>query len=288
MPLTYVTHERLNLKAHPEYSEKWVQNLIAANPAMLGLGKLDLRDMERRQPSAGRLDLLLQDPEAPCRYEVELQLGATDERHIIRTLEYWDIERKRYPQYEHYAVLIAEEINRRFLNVIGLFNGNVPLIAIQMSALKIEDRITLAFTTVFDAVGRGMPDEDEEVNVPTDRTYWIGRSGEALGIVDSLYQIFRQCDPSLELKYNKRYIGLSPVGQSSNLATFRPRKKFIILGLRLPLTDDITAKIDAAEIETLSYAKWGMYRLRLADQDVRTSAALLKELIKLACSYQIS
>jgi hypothetical protein len=60
-----------------------------------------------RNGKAGRLDLLLEDPdpEAATRYEVEIQLGATDEPHIIRTLEYWDIERKRYPQYEHCAVM---------------------------------------------------------------------------------------------------------------------------------------------------------------------------------------
>ncbi len=39
---------------------------------------------------AGRLDLLLQDANQR-RYEVEIQLGATDESHIIRTIEYWDI-----------------------------------------------------------------------------------------------------------------------------------------------------------------------------------------------------
>jgi hypothetical protein len=32
-------------------------------------------------------------------------LGATDESHIIRCIEYWDIERRRYPAYEHCAVL---------------------------------------------------------------------------------------------------------------------------------------------------------------------------------------
>jgi hypothetical protein len=48
-----------------------------------------------RNGKAGRFDPLLEDPdpEAATRYEVEIQLGATDESHIIRTLEYWDIER---------------------------------------------------------------------------------------------------------------------------------------------------------------------------------------------------
>lgn len=108
MAQAYVKPKRISLKSHPDYSEKWVQTLIADDPSILGIGDLVLRDQERIQPQAGRLDLLLQDPDTKRRYEVELQLGATDEAHIIRTVEYWDIERKRYPQYDHCAVLVAE------------------------------------------------------------------------------------------------------------------------------------------------------------------------------------
>src|SRR2546422_10306019 len=87
--------------------------------------------------------------------EDEVQLGKTDETHIIRTIEYWDIERKRYPQYDHCAVLVAEDITSRFLNVISLFNGSIPLIAIQMAAFQIGERVALAFTTVVDELERG-------------------------------------------------------------------------------------------------------------------------------------
>lgn len=135
----YLKPDRVQLKNHPEFNEKWVQKLIADDPSILGLGDLVLRDVERMQPRAGRLDLLLQDPDTQRRYEVELQLGPTDESHIIRTIEYWDIEKKRYPQYDHCAVLIAEDITSRFLNVISLFNGTMPLIAIQMQALIVGD-----------------------------------------------------------------------------------------------------------------------------------------------------
>lgn len=44
-------------------SEVQIQNLIAENPTILGLGDLVLRDKERRQANAGRLDLLLEDPD---------------------------------------------------------------------------------------------------------------------------------------------------------------------------------------------------------------------------------
>src|ERR1700737_4885430 len=132
--MQFTKSERISLKLHPELDEKWVQGLIASDPKILGLGGLVLRDKERIQPRAGRLDLLLQDLETKRRYEVEVQLGPTDEAHIIRTIEYWDIERKRYPQYDHVAVLVAEDITSRFLNVISLFNKAILLVAIQLNA----------------------------------------------------------------------------------------------------------------------------------------------------------
>ena len=88
--------EAISIKRSSTLNEKWVQDQIAEDPSILGLGDLVLKDKERIQQNAGRLDLLLQDPETLKRYEVEIQLGATDESHIIRTIEYWDIERKRY------------------------------------------------------------------------------------------------------------------------------------------------------------------------------------------------
>ena len=141
MKIPYIKPEKIWLKGHPELNEKWVQEIIAEDPSILGLGDLILKDKERIQPRAGRLDLLLQDSESTRRYEVEVQLGRTDECHIIRTIEYWDIERKRYPQYEHTAVIVAEDVTSRFLNVINLFHGAIPLIAIQMNAIKIEGKM---------------------------------------------------------------------------------------------------------------------------------------------------
>jgi len=106
--MKYEKLSKLSIASHPELSERWVQERIAEDPSLLGLGDLILKDKERRQAGAGRLDLLLQEADSSRRYEVEIQLGKVDESHIIRTIEYWDIERKRYPQYEHTAVIVAE------------------------------------------------------------------------------------------------------------------------------------------------------------------------------------
>lgn len=285
MARVYVKPERLWLKTQTELNERWVQNLIAEDPSILGLGDLVLRDKERMQPRAGRLDLLLQDPDTKRRYELELQLGATDEAHIIRTIEYWDIERKRYPQYDHCAVLVAEDITSRFLNIVSLFNGSIPLVAIQMQALKIGDQITLVFSKIVDELSRGVVDEDEDAEAaPTDRTYWEKRATKAtVAMADELLNVVRELDPSLELKYNKFYIGLSKDGQPYNFVTFRPKKNQVNFELKLPQSDEIDARIESEGLETLEYnQRWGIYRLRLTKPDITSKRAVLRELAGLA------
>jgi hypothetical protein len=278
----FTRSERFSLKLHASLNEQWVQGLIAADPAILGLGDLVLRDKERIQPRAGRLDLLLQDAEKR-RYEVEVQLGPTDEAHIIRTIEYWDIERKRYPQYEHCAVLVAEDITSRFLNVISLFNGSIPLIALQMQALKVGEHTTLIFTKVLDELSRGLVEEDEDAEAaPADRAYWE-KKGATVQLADELLGIIREIDPSLELRYNRYYIGLSKDGQPFNFAQFRPRKSTINLEINLPQSDDIDKKIDESGLESLEYStRWERYRLTLHKEDIAKHKALLKELMQAA------
>ena len=283
MSVNYIKHETISLKSHAELNEKWVQELIASDPKILGLGDLVLRDKERVQPRAGRLDLLLQDSETNRRYEIEIQLGATDETHIIRTIEYWDIERKRYPQYDHCAVLIAENITSRFLNVISLFNGTIPLIAIQMQALKVGNNVTLVFTTVLDEMVRGLVDEDEDADAaPTDRAYWEDRGTKAtVNLADQLLEIARESDASLEMKYNKFYIGLSKGGQPYNFIIFRPQKNTVRIELKLPRTDETDKFIESAGFEALGYdLRFGYYRLPLQKDDIVKKREQLKQLIE--------
>lgn len=169
--MEFRTARTVSLKGHPTLTKKWLQERIAQDPSLMGLGDLVVKDVERRQPHAGRLDLLLTELDGSTRYEVELQLGATDESHIIRTIEYWDLERRRYPQYEHVAVIAAEDITSRFLNVINLFNGFIPLVALQVRALEVEGLLTLVFTKVVD-VATLATDEEDESGGATDRAFW--------------------------------------------------------------------------------------------------------------------
>src|SRR4051794_21253105 len=118
------------------YDEVWLQDQIVNDPSILGLGELEVVKREKIQSSGGRLDVLLEDTDDGSMYEVEVMLGATDETHIIRTIEYWDLEKRRWPQRKHTAVLVAEKITRRFFNVIQLLSLSIPVVAIQVSIVE--------------------------------------------------------------------------------------------------------------------------------------------------------
>lgn len=49
------TLKTITLKGNPKYDEKWLQNEIANNPAMLGLGDIELRAKEKIQSSGGQV-----------------------------------------------------------------------------------------------------------------------------------------------------------------------------------------------------------------------------------------
>lgn len=262
--------------------EKWVQARIVENPRLLGLGDLAVKDKERVQPAAGRLDLLLVDPETSRRYELELQLGRTDESHIIRTIEYWDIERKRYPQYEHCAVIVAEDITGRFLNVISLFNGFIPLIALRMQAIQVNGQVGLILTKVLDEVQLGLLDEDEEVQEPTDRQYWEEKgSSKTVKLADRMLDLIHSFAPGYELKYNKHYIGLAKNGQPDNFVVFRPQKTALRFEPKLPKNDETTKRLEEAGLEVLEYDRqFGYYKIRLSAEEIDRHHDLLIEIMK--------
>ena len=272
------------MKNDREISERWLQDRLIADPALLGLGDLDVKDSERVQTGGGRLDLLLFDPEANSRYEVEIQLGPTDPSHIIRCIEYWDTERRKYPQYEHVAVLIAEDITSRFFNVISLFNSAVPIIAIQARMLEVGDHFTLSFTKVLDVLSLGTEEEDEG-SFPVDRLYWEKKTGVgSLPIVDGLMTLVNEVDPDVTLNYNRNYIGLARGGRADNYIAFKPRSTTpirCVFEIRIPKKPEIDELIDEAGFNQIAYSqRYRQYRLVLYPADLEERSDVIATLIR--------
>ena len=150
MPLEYVKGVKLSFKNHPRFDEAWIRDRVARDPSLLGLGLTRLLAVERIQPGAGRLDLLLERADGARRYVVELMLGRVDEGHIVRCIEYWDYERRRCPRIDHVAVLAAEDMTSRFLNVLTLIRQVVPVIALQMEGIQVGQQVLLNFVRILD------------------------------------------------------------------------------------------------------------------------------------------
>ena len=129
-------------------NEDWLQQYIFANPSCLGLGYLEPIERERKQKSGGILDILLKDAEDDSMYEVEVMLGATNETHIMRAIEYWDIEKRRMPNRAHYPVIVAEKVTERFFNILQILGRSIPIYAIQVNVLQAADCRIVSFIKI--------------------------------------------------------------------------------------------------------------------------------------------
>ena len=192
--------------------EYWLQDQIFNNPTCLGLGELDAVDKERRQASGGRLDILLKNPEDDTMYEVEIMLGETDESHIIRTIEYWDNEKRKWPQRQHNAVLVAESITRRYFNVIQLLSHAIPVIAIQANIIEVNGIKSLNFVKVLDTYEE-IDDGTSLSNETYDEAYWVIKAQRVIDFAKALQNIASDIVGKTTRGYTKHYISLG----SSNL-----------------------------------------------------------------------
>lgn len=276
--LKHIKATTFQLKDHPEYDEQWLKRVIVEDPTILGLGDLIVKDIERILPKVGRIDLLLSDPDTEKRYEVEIMLGKIDESHIIRAIEYWDIERKRLPNYEHCAVVIAEDITTRFLNIISLFNNTIPIIAIQLNALEANNQLILNFTKVLDEVTT-IGEEEAEVIEKADRNFWEAKgSHESVKLVDECLGIIKEFNPDYTISYNKHYIGLMKRGRPNNFIIFKPQKESVRVEARLNNMDTSRNVLEEKGIEILSLGKRSSrIKFRITTADLTNNRETLKQ-----------
>lgn len=260
--------------------EKWLQDLINDDPSILGLGDLAVFKRERIQSSGGRIDFVLYDPEDDSvRYEAEIMLGTLNESHIIRTIEYWDLERTRYPSLEHRAVIVAEEITNRFFNVISLMNKAIPIIAVQLNAFTVEGNLVLNFVKVLDLVEVG--DEEEAMQESTDRKYWEARASPvSISIFDEIIKIVRSvAEP--KLTYNKGHIAVGTSGR--HFMWCHPRKAsniFLVIRVGEENRDSLANKFEEQGIECVKgERRVHQIKVRLTAKEFEQNRNLVEEAI---------
>jgi len=196
--------------------EYWLQEQIWSNPACLGLGELEQVRKEKKQSSGGRLDILLGNPDDDSRYAVEVMLGETDETHIVRTIEYWLRERRRHPTKQHYAVLVAEKINKRFFEVIYLLSETTPIIAIQANLRKIGNSVGLSFDTILD-IYEDPADESEnggDGSPFATQQNWQKKAAWTVSHAGQLKAVLSGSMGDISVNYVQSYISLSVQGRN--------------------------------------------------------------------------
>lgn len=126
-------------------TEQTLVEQIHADPTVLGLGDLDLKRASWR---SRQISLLLKSPTQSALFVVELQLGPTDDRHVIRVVDRWLTERKRQRMKRCSAVLVAEEIAPRYVNILELISRAVPLLAFELEPSASTEGTPLRFRPV--------------------------------------------------------------------------------------------------------------------------------------------
>ncbi|HSV69752.1 MAG TPA: hypothetical protein VLI72_06535 [Methylibium sp.] len=278
MPYNFVKSERSTLK-QLGLEERWLQEQIALDPSILGLGDLILVRREKKQVTRGKLDLLLVDPVEGTRYTVEVMLGTLDESHIIRTIEYWDVERSRNPDSEHRAVIVAEDITNRFFNVIALLNRAVPLVAVQMSAVKFADQFVLTFTKVLDVVDLNTP-EDESADEQRDRAFWDTKASKgSIGTVDALLALMPNDRPQPRVTYNQGHIAIGTVGTNFVWAYPRKKESHCFFDLRLEGEERASWVAKLSEAGVFAGPRGSLMKMRINQAELKDHAAVVCELL---------
>lgn len=260
------------------HDEAWLQQRIFENPSCLGLGDLTALDKERRQGSGGRIDILLKDDEDDAMYEVEIMLGETDETHIIRTIEYWDNEKRRWPQRQHFAVLVAENFNRRFFNVIYLLSQSIPLIAVRASLLQMGGQKFLFFAKIIDTyeeVDDGVP-----IEPPADRSFWVSRSQITLAIAEDLLQVVKGVDPTALVSFTKSYVAIGSKKNYIWVTTRKGNKARVEIRISDVYKDAAQKIFDEKSIS--ADLRRGTFRFALQREQISTYATMIAELAKMA------
>ncbi len=262
------------------FDEYWLQDRIYENPLIMGLGNLVSVSKEKKQSSGGKLDVLLKDPQDNSMYEVEVMLGETDPSHIIRSIEYWDIEKRKYPQRQHFSVLVAESFNRRYFNVLQILSLNIPMIAVQADLLEVDSEYVLNFTKLLDIYEE--PEEEEETTTLANEASWTENAIWTLEAAKEILKIILEVDSELALGFTQSYIKITKEGKGIYYLSKKadPKSYYTFKEKDEELVEAIKSRLDKNNI-SYTYNKYNDFVFTVDKKFFSSNANIFKEIHKL-------
>jgi hypothetical protein len=257
----FVLGKRISLKNNPEYNETWVEGLIKQHPSLLGLSdKVEYLSSQITNSNGGRLDLILKDDETI--YSVELMLGALDETHIVRCLDYWlrNQTRPQFQENEHIPVLVAEHVlSSRFAEVAKMLSSRTNLIVIELAAIQVQEYLTIQCTTIFDEA----PSIEDDVS-PRPGGSFKDLPSELRTIAEDVLELVRPVvnGPAQLNPRNDDRIGIRVGNRVSNFIIFAPKNKFLRVDAKVSDPEAWATKLQAAGIRAwVGYGSRVRFRL---------------------------
>lgn len=288
--------KEISVKDHVSFREKNIQDIIAKKPSVLGIGNLTQVDKKVIKRDEGKPDLLFQTNDLKKIYEVEIQLGKLDGYHLIKTVGYWINERKNKPQYNHCAVLIAEDITEEMRDIIELCMGKVSIIILKMTVGEHDKKIVdLKFERVYENMcavtynnGSALKYEfDYEPFEERDRQYWEKKvSKETLTAADNIYIFLKENDLAIEMYYTKDYIGFRKE-ETKGFVFIEIKKRTLTLKLVLKQSNENETEIKKAFKLRKYQEKGRAYPITITENDLKNKEPALKKLLKMTYDHNI-
>lgn len=272
------------------YDENWLQEQIATKPSILGLGDLVLVEREKRLLGGGRLDLLLKSRDGEKVFEVEVMLGETDGSHIFRAVEYWDLEESQDSTRDHFAVLVAEEVTRRFFNVIQRLSRSIPIIAIKANIIEFEGRKALRFTSILNAYQEmemgAYTRSQTKIENTVNEAYWQQKNCSTLESGKLLHSILSPILSGLKITFTKNDIFLKHKGRVCfGLAKTTDSKTVLRTWLS---NDEAPAAAALLDRKKIAFEKtprpsedWQTIKMFVDEDLIRRSSQLFQEIAKM-------
>jgi hypothetical protein len=276
--------EVLDLKKDRRFNEKWLEDLVCKDTGILGLGKVNVRDRQKRHKD-GILDVVLESQDKSTVFVVELMLGPLDESHIVRTINYWLREKKATAKdVECRAVLIGEKIvDSRFVEVVKFLTSRMPeLVVKEVAGLRVGSKVTVHFTTILRSDDLE-PVVSEEPAAPFDRESWLEKNKKTVEVAEAVIEVLRKFDPSISPNFRRHFIGIL-VGNRPilNFVSFDPFRDQVKFKIRVEDPASWKDKLKKAGLHVLQPDRTDNNKVRLAitREDVSRNERLLRQLCK--------
>ncbi|MGH9580957.1 MAG: hypothetical protein ACRD2R_08185, partial [Terriglobales bacterium] len=149
----------------------------------------------------------------------------------------------------------------------------------ELSAIRVADKLVLHFTRVFDE-----PRSDDGAEEPFGRDYWEARGYKmSLQLMDQCLEILRELDPQLAPIYRRQHVSVGRNDHAGNVVTFRPMKHFLRVDVKTANVRTFRALCLEDELQVLDTDnRWRSLRLSLGEAELHHQRKLLKRVFRSA------